>query len=108
MERECVWIKACIQLPGTKALLTNEFPILKCCSQKSYVEYVKQVPAPWYKGNIEGLAEFLEFRLRNLHRLFRQKLQHNRRIRVDVKARFSNASMQLCNSRPLQIRPGLG
>lgn len=69
---------------------------------------VKQVPDSWYKGDIAGLAEFLEFRLRNLHQLFREELQHNRRIKVDVKTGFGNASMQLCNSRSLQIRPGLG
>lgn len=65
---------------------------------------VKRVPDSWYKSDIAGLAEFLELRLRNLRQLFRQELQHNRRIRVGVNTRFGNASMRLCNSRPSQIR----
>lgn len=69
---------------------------------------IRQVPKGWYKGDINSLATFLEFRLRNLRELFRQEVRHNRRINSDLATGFSDASLLLCGSRPLQIRSGLG
>lgn len=70
-------------------------------------QLIKQIPDSWYKSDIGGLAEFLEFRLRNLRQLFRRELQHNRRITVATTTGFGHASMRLYNSRPSQIRSGL-
>jgi len=69
---------------------------------------VKRIPKDWYKGNVVVLAEFLESRLQNLHELFRLELQRNCRINVNLKTGFSNASMQLRDSRLLQIRSDFG
>lgn len=75
---------------------------------KNLFRAVERVPESWYKGDIVGLAKFLEFRLHNLRHLFRRELRNNRRIKAGLRAGFSNGAMQVCDSRPSQIRLGLG
>ncbi|HZY61875.1 MAG TPA: HipA family kinase [Edaphobacter sp.] len=70
---------------------------------------VKRVPQDWYKGDIGGIAEFLEFRLWNLRELFQRELRHNRRLNSGLlETGFSDASMQLCDSRSLRVRSSFG
>lgn len=93
--------------PWNKGAIDKWISHFEISLQRKISQVVKRVPDSWYKSDIADLAEFLEFRLRNLRQLFLHELQGNRRIRLAVKTGFGNASMQLCNSRPSQVRSGL-